>query len=149
MIVIAHRGLINGPDEDLENKPETIDLALEVCGYAEVDLRVNDGSLWFGHDEPQYEVDVEWLFKRREKLWIHCKDLDALSVMYGHGRKFHYFWHEEDTVTLTSEGFIWAYPGNQPIWNSIAVMPEIHDDDLSKCMGVCTDYVLKYVRTLQ
>jgi hypothetical protein len=149
MILIAHRGLINGPDPDLENKPSTIDFAIDVCGYAEVDLRYHKKSLWLGHDKPQYEIDIPWLMKRREGLWIHCKDTQALEIMYSRGNAHHYFWHEEDTMTITSEGFIWAYPGKQPILNSIAVMPEIHNDDLSKCIGVCTDYVLKYVKTLQ
>ena len=149
MIVIAHRGLINGPDELLENKPENIDLAIQVCGYAEVDLRYHKKSLWLGHDEPQYEIDIDWLMKRRENLWIHCKDKAALEIMYSRDNAHHYFWHENDMITITSEGFMWAYPGKQPIYKSIAVMPEIHNDDLSYCIGICTDYVLKYVATLQ
>lgn len=144
MIYIAHRGLIRGPDPILENRPDTIDLAISVCGYAEVDVWVVDDRLWLGHDKPQYEVSVDWLKFRRQHLWIHCKNLDALAVMYGSKGLFHYFWHQEDTVTLTSEGFIWAYPGKQPIWNSIAVMPEIHNDDLSTCIGICSDWILKY-----
>jgi hypothetical protein len=57
---------------------------------------------------------------------------------------FNYFWHEEDTVTLTSRGAIWAYPGKQPIKGSIAVMPEIYDDNLNDCIGICSDNVKKY-----
>jgi hypothetical protein len=56
----------------------------------------------------------------------------------------HYFWHEEDTLTLTSENYIWAYPGKQPIKGSIAVMPERGNDDLSKCIGICSDVIKKY-----
>jgi hypothetical protein len=39
---------------------------------------------------------------------------------------------------------IWAYPGKQPIKGSIAVMPEIYNDDLDSCMGICSDIVKKY-----
>jgi hypothetical protein len=39
---------------------------------------------------------------------------------------------------------VWAYPGKQPIKGSIAVMPEIHNDDLSKCVGICSDYIENY-----
>jgi hypothetical protein len=42
-----------------------------------------------------------------------------------------YFFHQEDDITLTSKGYIWAYPGKQPIKNSIAVMPELNKDDLT------------------
>jgi hypothetical protein len=57
---------------------------------------------------------------------------------------YHYFWHEGDTLTLTSMNVIWAYPGKQPIKGSIAVMPEIHNDDLESCMGICSDYINNY-----
>jgi hypothetical protein len=56
----------------------------------------------------------------------------------------HYFWHEEDTLTLTSKQYMWVYPGKQPIIGSIAVMPEIHNDKIKKCVGVCSDYIINY-----
>jgi hypothetical protein len=55
-----------------------------------------------------------------------------------------YFWHEEDTVTLTSFNWIWAYPGKQPIKGSIAVMPEINNDDISEAGGICSDFIKNY-----
>ena len=57
---------------------------------------------------------------------------------------YNYFWHQEDTVTLTSRGHIWVYPGKQPIKNSIAVMPELFNDDTQYCLGICSDYIEKY-----
>ena len=59
-------------------------------------------------------------------------------------RSYHYFWHEEDTLTLTSRGVVWAYPGKQPIKGSIAVMPERSNDDVSICIGICSDYIKRY-----
>ena len=56
----------------------------------------------------------------------------------------HYFWHQNDDITLTSKGYIWAYPGKQPIKNSIAVLPEIHNDDISNCIGICSDIIEAY-----
>ena len=35
------------------------------------------------------------------------------------------FEHQEDDVTLTSEGYIWTYPNKQLTDNSIAVLPEL------------------------
>jgi hypothetical protein len=40
--------------------------------------------------------------------------------------------------------YIWAYPGKQPIYKSIAVMPELNNDDVTKCIGICSDYIEKY-----
>jgi hypothetical protein len=57
---------------------------------------------------------------------------------------YHYFWHEGDTLTLTSMNVVWAYPGKQPIKGSIAVMPEINNDNLDDCIGICSDYINDY-----
>jgi hypothetical protein len=57
---------------------------------------------------------------------------------------FNYFWHQEDTLTLTSMNVIWAYPGKQPIKGSVAVMPEIYNDNLDNCIGICSDYINDY-----
>ena len=56
----------------------------------------------------------------------------------------HYFWHQEDDITLTSQGYIWAYPGKQPIKNSIAVLPEIYKDKVDVCKGICSDKIELY-----
>ena len=58
--------------------------------------------------------------------------------------KAHCCWHETDKVTITSKGFIWAFPGHQPLKNSIAVMPEINNEDVSQCIGICSDYIEQY-----
>ena len=101
-----------------------------------------DGRVYLGHNEPQYEVDDVWLGNRADKLWVHCKNTDSLNWV--RSTILHYFWHEEDMVTLTSKNHIWAYPGKQPIKGSIAVMPEVHNDDLDNCIGICSDYINDY-----
>jgi len=39
---------------------------------------------------------------------------------------------------------MWVYPGKQPIKNSIAVLPEIFNDDIKDCTGICSDFIKKY-----
>lgn len=135
---------MNGPNKELENKPEQIDLAIKEY-QAEIDLWVVDGKYHLGHDNPQYLIDREWLVERCDKLWIHCKNVEAITKLsYDLSANYNYFWHEEDTLTLTSHGYIWVYPGKQPITSSIAVMPELYNDDVSRAMGICTDYVIDY-----
>jgi hypothetical protein len=147
MRYISHRGNINGRIESVENHPNYIYDTI-VNGYdVEIDVWYVDGNLWLGHDEPQYQIELDWLIKQSPFLWIHCKNTEALSYFsqYNIGNNtFNFFWHEEDTATLTSKAYIWAYPGKQPIGGSIAVMPEIHNDNISKCWGICSDYVKKY-----
>ena len=144
MYYIAHRGLLDGPNEKWENAPWIIDEAILYCGHAEVDLWVVDNIFYLGHDVAKYKVDWQWLFDRRDNLFIHCKNIAALCVMSNYRDFYHYFWHQQDTLTLTSRGMIWAFPGKQPIRGSIAVLPERHNDDISQCIGICTDFVRRY-----
>jgi hypothetical protein len=142
MILISHRGNLNGPNEDRENSPYYIMEAIDEGYDVEVDLWWVDGKVYLGHDKPQYEVSDEWLGERIDKLWVHCKNVESLNWI--RNTSLHYFWHEQDTLTLTSKNYIWVYPGKQPITGSIAVMPEIHNDDISKCLGVCSDFIKRY-----
>lgn len=140
MILISHRGNINGRIESHENKPDYVEDTLRLGFNVEIDVWFKDGEFYLGHDEPQYEVDYKFLLN--EKLWCHAKNVDAILEMKKY--TIHYFWHEQDTLTLTSKNYMWAYPGKQPIKRSIAVMPELFNEDISQCIGVCSDYVLKY-----
>jgi len=144
MILISHRGNIDGKFESYENEPNYIDSTIRNGYDVEVDVWYVEGVLYLGHDEPQYGVDFEWFKQRLAKLWIHCKNIQALLYFKDCGHDAHYFWHEEDTVTLTSKGYVWAYPGKQPIKNSIAVMPEAEGDDIEHCLGVCSDFIQNY-----
>ena len=143
MILISHRGNINGRIEDSENKLEYIDDAISMGYDVEIDIRKVGDDLFLGHDTPQYKVDYNWLIDRKDKLWIHCKNVEAME-WFDSNREFNYFWHEKDTVTLTSNGSIWAFPGKQPIKNSIAILPEIFNDNISQCRGICSDYIQQY-----
>lgn len=142
MILISHRGNINGRVPEAENNPEYIVDTIKMGYDVEVDLWVTSGSFYLGHDRPQYKILFNWLVNYQSNLWIHCKNIEALVSMKMYA--FHYFWHEQDTVTLTSMNYIWAYPGKQPIERSIAVMPEMYNEDINKCVGVCSDFILKY-----
>jgi hypothetical protein len=144
MILISHRGNLNGAIEYLENIPEYIDIALSEGYDVEIDVWYKNNNIYFGHDFPQYVVDLSWIKERREKLWIHCKCIESLLFFGSLSERFNYFWHETDTVTLTSLNHIWAYPGKQPIKNSIAVMPEINNDILTHCIGICSDNIVSY-----
>lgn len=148
MILIAHRGNINGSNPESENNPEYIDQAIDLGYDVEVDVWYQevDGEprLYLGHDEPQYILEFDWLHQRIDRLWIHCKNIEAMEFFTKHEYDYHFFWHEEDTVTLTSKKVIWAYPGKQPIKSSIAVMPEQGGDDCASCLGVCSDFVTQY-----
>lgn len=147
MIIISHRGNLNGPDKNIENTPTAIEKALSLGFDVEIDIWHKENEFWLGHDEPQYNVDFNFI--RTKGLWIHCKNLSALDVLINTNLEF--FWHETDTVTLTSNNYIWTYPCKPLISHkSIAVMPELcnnYNFDLrtSLIYGVCTDYPMRYL----
>ena len=144
MILIAHRGNTNGPMESWENEPTYIDIAIKKGFDVEVDVWYVDGQLYLGHDKPQYGVEFRWFRDRVLRLWVHCKNIEAVIFFKTNQYEFNYFWHETDTITLTSLNYIWVYPGKQPIEKSISVMPEINNDDTKQCIGVCSDFIEKY-----
>jgi hypothetical protein len=145
MILISHRGNINGSFEYYENEPTYIDLSVKKGYDVEVDVWCIDNMLFLGHDDPKYGVDLQWFKDRLFNLWIHCKNIDALSYLKESGYQFNYFWHQEDDVALTSLGFFWTYPGKKLTTNSIAVMPEKSKfENLSLAKGVCSDFIEKY-----
>ncbi len=150
MKLISHRGNTSGPNPLMENNPEYIDEAIDSGFDVEIDLRYHilTQSLWLGHDEPQYKIDWWWLAKRNKQLWIHCKNIDTLDYMSTNTSGFNYFWHENDTYTLTSQKIIWSNVNTPSTLNSVVLMPEWSDSNFSRlkvknCYGICSDYISK------
>jgi len=146
MIYISHRGNIHGPNTALENHPKYIDEAIDLGFDVEVDLWVTELGAYLGHDAPAYPVDKEWFDERITKLWVHCKNSEAIE--FAHNNGLHYFFHSTDDYTLTSYGFVWPYPGNKMVTRKcISVLPERVDgfggDRLiyTEYAGVCSDYI--------
>ena len=146
MILISHRGNINGKDESKENKPSYIVDAIRKGYNVEVDFWYDNGKFVLGHDEPQYTIPLNFIENYYRYLWIHCKNYDALSKLIEIDRGgiyFNYFWHDTDDVIITSKGYMWANPGTY-IEGSIAVMPEQKKDEIKGRLGVCSDYIINY-----
>jgi hypothetical protein len=145
MIWISHRGNLLGPNIEFENSPEYIDNSISKNFDVEIDIWVVNGEFFLGHDNPKHKINLDWIINRKNKLWIHCKNIEGIIFMNENNHfDLNYFWHQNDLVTLTSKNYLWAYPGNQPIKNSISVLPEIYSDNISYSLGVCSDYISKY-----
>jgi hypothetical protein len=144
MILISHRGNINGKIESWENEPTYIDLAISKGFDVEVDVWYIKDMLWLGHDKPDYGVNFRWFRDRINKLWVHCKNVESVVYFKNCGYNINFFWHETDTLTLTSLNYLWVYPGKQPINGGISVMPELYNDDVSLSIGICSDFIEKY-----
>lgn len=148
MLFISHRGNISKIEKNEENNPDKI-LYCIASGYnVEVDVWYINNFFYLGHDEPQYLINEEFLLNKN--LWCHAKNLKALENMLK--LKNRCFWHENDKYTLTSDGYIWTFPGNELINKSIAVMPETSNylkEELLNCYGICSDNIIYYKELLK
>jgi hypothetical protein len=145
MIRIAHRGNTIGPQQDktFENEPHVLVSAIARGYDVEVDVWLIDGQVFLGHDEPTHLVDKKFLQDIGDNAWFHCKNLEALDMFVKDLTYLRYFWHELDSHTLTSNGYIWTYPGNKITGNSILVYlgkPDLKSFDTLP-YAICSDYV--------
>lgn len=143
MILISHRGNIDGKNLDFENKPEYITRALYKNFQVEIDLWCQGEYIFLGHDFPQYKIDISFL--RQQNLWIHCKNIEALIYCKENSIKNNFFWHQNDDITLTSNHFFWTFPGKILCRYSIAVMPELKEfKNIETAYGICSDKIMDY-----
>lgn len=140
MILIAHRGNINGSNPNFENDPRYLQEALAGGFHVEVDVWSLNGMFMLGHDAPQYVVNSDFL--RDSRVWCHAKNELAMDDLWSLGA--HYFWHENDERTLTSQGWVWTHPrAKLTRLMSVQVdaelkLPERINEYAS---AVCSDYV--------
>ena len=125
--LIAHRGLINGPDKTRENNIETIKERAQYGLYSEIDVWLIDDKWFVGHDSPDTLINLEYLMRHATYIWIHAKNKEAfeeLTLLRKEGHDFCHFWHTTEDYCFTSNLNIIVYPGKPLIENSIFMMPE-------------------------
>jgi hypothetical protein len=143
MRLIAHRGNWSGKKLEFENKPDYIKAAIDYGYDAEVDLWLQKDMLYLGHDAPEYSINQTYIENFSENLWIHAKNIAAIEWLSK--TNFHWFWHENDKITMTNKGYIWTYPEvfisnsviNQPSDNSIFWTDKLWQK--MQYIGICHD----------
>lgn len=134
---------MSGPEVELENTPVHIDAAIAAGFDAEIDLWGKQGGLFLGHDGPDHSVTMEWLEQRANSVWVHCKNAGAISAV---GQSdLNWFYHNQDDYTLTSKGFLWAYPGRELPQTKVVALHFGKDFNYNRSLygahAVCGDYV--------
>ena len=139
--------------------PSYVIEAIEAGFDCEIDLRMDTKNrLFLGHDENQYRIEPDFLLKYSKQLWIHCKDRESLNLMVTHEKyrgAVNYFFHINDDYTITSKGYVWAYPNKQMTDQNCVIV--VLDEDIidviaekdpfagAKPFGICTDWVAKLI----
>lgn len=101
--LIAHRGNRFGIQKENENKPEYIDQAVKEGFYAEIDIWTQNEKIFLGHDEPKYEVSMQWLLERHDSLYLHAKNISAF-LYFKDRTRFNTFFHTTEDYVITSNG---------------------------------------------
>ena len=139
MILISHRGNLNGKKPKSENGQKYCQEAIDAGYNVEIDVWYTD-TWWTGHDKPQYRVSPDFFLKK--EVWSHAKNIEALYRLQEMGA--HCFWHQRDVVTLTTEGYLWTFPLEELTPKSICVLPELQTIEVRGCAGVCSDFIEMY-----
>lgn len=140
MRLIAHRGNIKGP-RTVENHPCLVEETLKDGFDAEIDVWLIEETFFLGHDKPEHKINIGFLDRHCEKLWLHVKNFEALNKLISNDN-FNLFWHEFDRFTLTSKGIIWTLQNEIKVGNSsVLVDLEANTKPNFKSYGICSDYV--------
>ncbi len=148
MKIISHRGNLNGPNPQSENKLSQIELCLQKGYDVEIDLRyiASEKEFYLGHDTPDENVSLSWINDHKDRPWIHCKTLDTLDYFSRAQINSFIFGIKMIIIHLRVNHLIWAYPGMEISSQSIIVLPELDQSidwnliKLTSCYGICTDY---------
>ena len=145
MKIISHRAKFNGSSLS-ENSVKAINKSLDIGYEVEVDVLGNkEGYLALGHDKPEEKISKTYL--SNPKIWVHAKNQYALEVL--HGTDINYFYHDNDSFTVTSKGFNWVHINsfstiNNAIYCAFTIEQLNKLQEIIKCpMGVCTDFPLE------
>jgi len=142
--LIAHRGNLFGPEKEKENTPEYIDQAINKGFYAEIDVWTRGDNFFLGHDEPTYEISMQWLLERHDSLYLHAKNISSFFFFKDRTR-FNTFFHTTEDYVITSNGETIVrssgiVPGIFYPNNTIFVMPETAEIKLPIYRSLISDY---------
>lgn len=144
--IISHRGNLCGPNSKTENTIQSINSAINLGFDVEIDIWYINGILYLGHYSyslTHYDKIYQFLLSNSPKLWIHCKNIQALEHLLSF-QDLNIFGHSDDEYVLTSKHHIFCKPGIIPNKKSIVVMPELKPiytaENLVNCYGILTDY---------
>lgn len=143
MLLISHRGNLEFPDPTKENTIVQIEKAIKLGFDVEIDIWKDGENLLLGHDIGLNIVNMEWILKNKDKLWIHCKHLEVFKFL---DTKYdlNLFVHDTESVVITTKGHRWYYPGNDSS-GGICVLPEKFNKPIPNgTIGICTDFPFKF-----
>jgi len=145
MRLIAHRGNYKGRVEERENHPAHIAEALCAGFDVEIDVWAYGSKFYLGHDEPVYPMNPELMFE--DRVWVHAKNPQAVE-MFIQVPYIHFFWHENDYLSVTSKNYLWTCQPSAEGLNTIYM--DIHPTESLRLYnpfnvgGICSDNLTRF-----
>jgi hypothetical protein len=144
MLLISHRGNVDGMNPDRENSIPYINGALNLGFSVMVDVWFVGGTLALGNHRPQYGINAEFLRNPQ----IICKARSAATLNALMDMDLHCFANDRDDYSVTTEGYVWIYPGCASPPRGILYMPEFNYKDVRDvadigCAGVCSNWIIR------
>lgn len=140
MKMICHRANMIGPNPNMENNPEYINKTLHAGYDVEIDVWLLSDGFYLGHDNPTYKINKYFL--QNQKIWSHCKNLEAYMFLLKH-QDINCFFQNEEEVVLTSRGYLWSH-SKCKTWNNKTVITQLDSRNWkppSFVFAVCSDYI--------
>lgn len=138
---ISHRGNLNGPNPDLENRPEYIIDTLSKGYDVEIDVWCLKDRYYLGHDLPQYKIQLEFLLQ--DRLWLHCKNNTAFQKLLD--METNCFFHSDDLVVLTGFGYKWYHEDSLDMdikYDNKSIVAIPNQQTKIGEINICSDYLL-------
>lgn len=144
MKFISHRGNLNGPRPDEENKVAYIREALSHGYDVEIDVRLLGDTLYLGHDRAQETINLAFL--ENDRLWVHAKTPE--TFLYLLDRPVHSFFQSDDLLALTTRGYLWHHFTCSHFRCHKSVLMVMGEPgplaDYQGAHGVCSDFVSRF-----
>lgn len=143
LILVSHRGNLDGVQEDLENTPNYLQAALREGFAVACEVVAVHGAFLLPTKAGYYPLPYALLSNPR--MWFLAADgitLDALCAVNAHAVP------ACAPVTLTSVHYLWCLPGADLTPRSIAVFPEYANSgwlDSAEPAGVCSNEISRYL----
>lgn len=143
LILIAHRGNIDGRVEDKENTPAYLTAALKAGYNVSCDVGMLHGAFVLPALGGYHRLPYAFLSNPR--MWFRTADpitLDALCAANAHAVP------ASADVTLTSVHYLWCMPDTVLTPRSIAVFPEAASANWlvsAEPAGLCSNEISRYV----
>lgn len=143
LILISHRGNLDGVQEDRENTPSYIQTALREGFAVCCDVIAQHGAFLLPTRAGYHKLPYALL--SNPQMWFLASDaitLDALCAVNAHAVP------ASSPVALTSVHYLWCLPGADLTPRSIAVFPEEVNPawlESGEPAGVCSNEILRYL----